>query len=461
MRASAAVISPADERHVNLSGVLSALSYALDLTNGNAPGHTLRSCAIGMRLAEAIGLDARDRSALYYTLLLKDAGCSSNASRMAALFAADDQRVKRALKEINWQRRPQAILKLFPLIAANGSLAERCWQVVRLMAAPGAGREFIAIRCDRGAAIARRLGFPDATSEAIHSLDEHWNGRGFPAGLRGEAIPLLARIASLAQTVEVFHRRDGMVAAVATARSRARQWFDPHLVDVLSAIARDQEWVASIDSPGLRGRVGKMEPPDRALVVGLGGLDTIAEAFAEIIDAKSPYTYRHSANVAELARGIGRQMGVGELEELRLVRAGLLHDIGKLGVSNRILDKPGRLTDEERIVVERHPLYTMEILERVSAFEELVDTAARHHERLDGSGYPWRLAGSQLDAAARTLAVADVYEALTADRPYREPLTPEAALKLMARDRGTRLCARALDALEASVTRYGRPGLHR
>ena len=144
--------------------------------------------------------------------------------------------------------------------------------------------------------------------------------------------------------------------------------------------------------------------------------------------AKSPYTYRHSANVAALARGIGRQMGVGDLEERRLVRAGLLHDIGKLGVSNRILDKPGRLTDEERTVVERHPLYTMEILERVSAFEELLKTAAYHHERLDGSGYPWRLAGSQLDAAARTLAVANVYEALTADRPYRAPLTPDAAL---------------------------------
>jgi putative nucleotidyltransferase with HDIG domain len=226
-------------------------------------------------------------------------------------------------------------------------------------------------------------------------------------------------------------------------------------------LARDGDWVTSIDSPGLRGRAGKMEPPDRVRVVGTGGLDTVAEAFAEIIDAKSPYTYRHSANVAALARGVGRQMGVGELEERRLVRAGLLHDIGKLGVSNRILDKPGPLTDEERTVVERHPLYTREILERVSAFENLIETAAYHHERLDGSGYPWRLAGAQLDGPARILAVADVYEALTADRPYREPLTPDAALTLMARDCGTRLCAGALDALEASVSPSGATAVYR
>jgi len=207
----------------------------------------------------------------------------------------------------------------------------------------------------------------------------------------------------------------------------------------------------SIDGPSLGARVSRLEPPDRALVAGVDALDAVAEAFADIIDAKSPYTYRHSANVAALAQGIGRQMAVGSREERRLVRAGLLHDIGKLGVSNRILDKAGPLTGEERAAVERHPVHTFEILERVSAFEELIETAARHHERLDGSGYPWRLRASDLDAAARALAVADVYEALTADRPYRAPMTADAALGLMSRDRGKRLCPVALDALEASL----------
>jgi putative nucleotidyltransferase with HDIG domain len=446
-----AVIPRAAERHISLSEVLSALSYALDLTEGQTPGHTLRSCVIGMRLGEALGLGVADRSALYYALLLKDAGCSSNASRMAALLAADDQRAKHLRKEIDWERQPQLIARLFPLMASGGSLIERCWQVVRLVAQPGAPREVVAIRCDRGAAIAHRLGFPDATSTAIRTLDEHWNGRGFPDGLRGEAIPLLGRITSLSQTVEVFHRRDGIAAAVAVARSRSGQWFDPELVDLFAAIAQDADWVQHIDGPGLGDRVSRLEPPDRALVVGADGLDAVAEAFADIIDAKSPYTYRHSTNVAALALAIGRQMNVGRAEERRLVRAGLLHDIGKLGVSNRILDKPGPMTPDERAAMERHPLFTAEVLERVGAFNEIVETAARHHERLDGTGYPWGLSGAQLDPAARILAVADVYEALTADRPYRAPLTREAALEIMGRDRGTRLCAVTMDALEASL----------
>jgi putative nucleotidyltransferase with HDIG domain len=446
-----AIVTHPTERRVSLSEVLSALSYALDLTEGQAPGHSLRSCAIGMRIADEVGLDAADRSALYYALLLKDAGCSSNATRMAALFAADDQRIKRAIKDVDWQRQPQLATHLLPLIGAGSSFIARCWQVVRIIAQPGAPREIIAIRCDRGAEIARRLGFPAATGDAIRSLDEHWNGRGFPDGLRGESIPLLARIINLAQTVEVFHRRDGMASAVGVARARAGQWFDPTLVDVLATVAADRDWVRGIEDPMLPVRLSALEPPDRALVVGEDELDMVAEAFADIIDAKSPYTYRHSANVAVFAGAIASQLGFAADTRRRLVRAALLHDIGKLGVSNRILDKPGRLTDAERVAVERHPLYTAEILERVGAFAELVDTAARHHERLDGSGYPWGLRGGQLDLAARTVAVADVYEALTANRPYRAPLSSAAALALMGRERGSRLCPDAFDALEASI----------
>jgi putative nucleotidyltransferase with HDIG domain len=440
-----------DPRRVKTSEVLSALSYALDLTDGQEPGHTLRSCIIGMGIGEAIGLTPMARSALYYALLLKDAGCSSNASRMAVLFGADDRDVKRKLKEVDWTRRREVAGHLLPLVAAGSSLVERCWRVVRLVARPGAGREIIAIRCDRGGQIARRLGFPAQTSDAIRSLDEHWNGRGFPEGLRGEAIPLLARIAGLAQTVEVFCRRDGMDAALAIARARAGQWFDPHLVDVLAALTRDAHWVASIDSADIAIRVSRLEPPDRVLIIDNAGLDPIVEAFSEIIDAKSPYTYRHSTNVAAWAQRMGRLMGVGEVEARRLVRAGLLHDIGKLGVSNRILDKPGALSAEERRVVEFHPLHTAQILGRVGVFSELIETAARHHERLDRSGYPWKLGGSELDTAARILAVADVFEALTADRPYRAPMSAHAALAIMARDRGTRLCSNAFDALEASA----------
>lgn len=181
------------------------------------------------------------------------------------------------------------------------------------------------------------------------------------------------------------------------------------------------------------------------------GLDRIARAFAEIIDAKSPYTYRHSSRVAELARGIGREMGADAATDRLLYRSGLLHDIGKLGVSSSILDKPGRLTDDERAAIELHPLYSWQILSRVGAFSGFARIAAEHHEKLDGSGYPWGVTAADLPRESRILAVADIYEALTADRPYRAGLTPEAALTLIGRDAGTRLCATTIDALHAHL----------
>ncbi len=135
----------------------------------------------------------------------------------------------------------------------------------------------------------------------------------------------------------------------------------------------------------------------------------------------------------------------------RLRHAGLLHDIGKLGISNLILDKPGRLTTEERASVERHPAYTREFLARVAPFRELADDAAAHHEKLDGSGYPLGLAAEQLSLTARILAVADVFEAMTARRPYRGPLPAEVALGELERCAGAKYDARCVAALRELV----------
>ena len=191
------------------------------------------------------------------------------------------------------------------------------------------------------------------------------------------------------------------------------------------------------------------EPFDNVRVVSGSELEGVARAFADIIDAKSPYTYRHSTRVADIARAVAGVAGLDIAAQDRLFRAGLLHDIGKLGVSSRILDKPAALTPDERQAIERHPLYTWEILSRVSAFAELAPVASAHHEKLDGSGYPWRLEASQLDLPSRILAVADVYEALTANRPYRAGMSREDALGIITRDRGTKLCSTAIDALDA------------
>lgn len=435
------------EAAVSLSEVLSALSHALDLTEGQPQGHTLRSCAIGMRLGAEAGLDAEGRSALYYALLLKDAGCSSNAQRFASLFGTADQHGKYQMKLTDWHHRGRLALRTAATVGAGRPLWSRVRHFAKLARQEDVTRDLIQIRCDRGAGIALQLGFPPETAEAIRSLDEHWCGKGYPQGKRKHEIPVLARIANLAQCVEIFHARDGKRGALRVARQRRGTWFDPDLVDALLGWAGDEAWWDELRQPHILERVVAEEPRDRRLVADEEMLDTVAGAFADIVDAKSPFTFRHSTNVAMYAVAMADVMGLDAAERRRLYLGGLLHDIGKLGVSSRILEKPGRLDDDERREIERHPLHTWEILSRVGAFQGFARMAALHHEKLDGTGYPWRVGGDELDTSARILAVADIYEALTADRPYRAGMTPDAAISILRRDAGPRLCPDAVEAL--------------
>jgi putative nucleotidyltransferase with HDIG domain len=187
-------------------------------------------------------------------------------------------------------------------------------------------------------------------------------------------------------------------------------------------------------------------------MAGDAELDRVAEAFGRVIDAKSPYTARHSAGVAAYAVAIAGAMGMSAAAQRDLSRAGLLHDIGKLAVSSRILDKPGRLEPEEMAAMREHTGHTLAILQRVACFRDLAGIAAAHHERLDGSGYHLGLAAFDLSRPARILAVADVFEALTADRPYREAMSVARALAIVREQRGTGLCPAAVDGLEAALS---------
>ena len=171
------------------------------------------------------------------------------------------------------------------------------------------------------------------------------------------------------------------------------------------------------------------EPVDQVRYADEDDLDNIATAFARVVDAKSPWTYKHSDGVARIADGIAESMGLSTDLKRDIRRAGLLHDIGKLGVSNMILDKPGRPTDDEFDQIRKHPDFSKQILDGVDIFRDLSDVAAAHHERLDGTGYHRRLPGSSLRLESRILAVADVCEALSAKRPYRDAMPMEKSLQ--------------------------------
>lgn len=299
-------------------------------------------------------------------------------------------------------------------------------------------------RCERGADVARAIGLDEEVAQAVLEADEHWDGRGYPAGKAREEISLGGRLLCLAQAAEVFWSRGGPSAACEIARRRRGTWFDPLLVDALLALEDDQSFWRSLQAPA----VASLEPPDRVLIANQDHLDLVAQAFAWIVDAKSPYTAEHSAGVAEIAVLLSELLGLEAPTRATIRRAALLHDLGKLGVSNRILDKPGPLTEEEIAVVRRHPRWSLEILERVVAFNDFARIAAAHHERLDGSGYSDGRIAAELDTPSRILAVADVAEALSAERPYRPALRPEQVLATMRRDAGRKLDADAFAALE-------------
>ncbi len=449
---STPVVVQAEASAIPIAELLAALSHALDLTEGAPAGHTLRSCMIAMRIADTIGLSADDRTALYYAMLLKDAGCSSNAARITALFGTDDHAVKPRMKIVDANQKIRLAIETFRTAGAGKGLRSRMSHFMGIVRGGGVTRELIAIRCERGANIARQMGFPEVTCAAIRSLDEHWNGNGHPEGLKGGAIPLLSRIANLAQTMDIFVGAHGVPATMKMVKDRRKSWFDPQLADLVLKWRKDTDWWTWLRESAPEIEVAALEQADPQRVVNDRGLDLVAQSFADIVDAKSPFTYRHSTNVSRWARAIGAKFYTDEYELVRLSRAGLLHDVGKLGVSNTILDKNGPLSEEERTLVQSHPVHTWEILRRVRVFSDFARMASLHHEKLDGTGYPWGVPAEGLDRQARILVVSDIFEALTADRPYRNGMPIENALGILNKERGSKLDAEVLDALEQATT---------
>lgn len=441
---------------LTLSEILGAMSYALDLTEGQPPGHCLRSCFIGMQIGQVLGLSPGMLRDLYYTILLKDAGCSSNAARLCALYGSDDRAAKRDFKRIDSQNLVQVAGFVLSHTALGQGLVDRFRKIMSLARhGQSLASELVATRCERGAAIARQLGFNEEVAAGIHGLDEHWNGKGKPDGLQGDAIPLGARIALIAQVSDVFHTIGGRRRALAEVHARRGSWFDPDLVDALDHADRGSDFWAVLHSPALADQLRLAEPEPMAVMVDDAHLDSIATAFAQVVDSKSPYTFGHSARVTVYADAIAEQLGLSHDRRRWLRRGALLHDIGKLGVSNSILDKPAALTAEEWVAVRAHARYTEEILSRIGIFQELAVVAGAHHERLDGKGYPRGLKAGQIALETRIITTADIFDALTAERPYRKAIPIPVALSMMEKTQGQAIDPSCLAALKVSLIDLG------
>jgi HD-GYP domain-containing protein (c-di-GMP phosphodiesterase class II) len=441
---------------LRLSELIGSLSRALDLTEGQPAGHCIRCCWIGMHLGREFGLQEDQLWELYYTLLLKDLGCSSNAARICELYATDDLGFKRDFKSVG-DSLPQVLAFVLKHAGLNAPLAERYRTVLTILRdGPKIAQELITTRCQRGAEIARLLRFPPCVAMGIYSLDEHYNGKGRPEGIAGEAIPVYSRIALLAQVIDVFHTIGGKAAALKEIRLRSGRWFDPALVVAFECVAESTPFWATLASPDVDAAVRKLEPGSQEIFLDDDYLDDIASAFGQVVDSKSPYTSGHSVRVALYTDMIAETLGLSDQRRRWLKRGALLHDVGKLGVSNSVLDKPGKLDQHEWAAIKMHASYTGDILSRIGAFSELARISSAHHERLDGAGYPEGLQADQISLETRIITTADIFDAITAERPYRGAIPVDRALEMMEETLDTAIDRTCFEALKVALTQLPR-----
>ncbi|HEY7280840.1 MAG TPA: HD domain-containing phosphohydrolase [Actinomycetota bacterium] len=438
----------AEGGRVRLAELVAALSLGIDLGFGQPMEHVLRQCMIALRLAERIGLDEDERLVVYYTALLVNVGCHTDAHEQAKWFGDDI-----AFKSAKYKYEQRSLIGAAAGMRRLGSgnpLVHRFRIGLEFVAS---GHRAFDGMIRRHAALARvlaeRLGLPDGVQAAVGASYERWDGKGWPGELKGEEVPMAARLAMVAEYVEVAHRVGGEHAAVSLARRRAGSQFDP---DLSRALRRDPDAIlGDLESARTWDAVIAAEP---ALGVRLTAeqFDRALEAVADFVDLKSPFMLGHARAVAALVAAAGGGLGMDGAEVAALGRAGLVHGLGRLGISNSIWDKPGPLGPGEWERVRLQPYLTERMLQQSPSLAPLGSIAVQLRERLDGSGYPRGLTGGAISRPARVLAAADAYRSMREPRPHRPALTDEeAAAVLRAEVRAGRLDAEASEAVLAAA----------
>lgn len=432
---------------LHLSELVGGLSHALDLAGGHPAGHALRCCWIGMQVAREADVPEAALGDVYYTLLLNGLGVSANAARIHTQFRSDDLAFQR-----DFDARDDGLLLharfLFAHEGRGFGLGDRLTRFLGAVRTRDADLgDFVRTRSERGAEIARQMQFSDAVANGLASLDERWDGRGRPTGRAGSDIPIGSRIALLARIAEAFRVRGDAASALAEVRRRDGSWFDPRLVAALERAAQAPGFWELLAAPDLDASVYALAPGG-AVAVDEDRLDAIALGFGRVVDAKSPYTRGHSVRVAAYSDAVARELGVSVERRRWLHRGALLHDLGKLGVSNTVLDKPDKLDPAEWEASKLHVSLSEAVLSGIGPFAELARMAGAHHERLDGTGYPRGLKADAISLETRIITATDIFDALTAMRPYRDRMSIDRTLEIMGRSVGTTLDPSCFTALE-------------
>jgi len=433
-----------DPGRVRVAELVAALSLGIDLGFGQPMEHVLRQCLIALKLAERAGLDEESRAAVYYTALLVNVGCHTDAHEQAKWFG-DDIAMKSRKYDYDMRSVRGAASAMRFLGAGHPPLHRFRLGIEFVISGHRELDGMIDHHAKMTRLLAEKLGLADAVLDGVGAAYERWDGRGWPGAVGGEDIPVPARIAQLAEFAEVAHRVGGVEASVALARERSGKQFDPMLAallredagDILAGAEAVQTWDAVIAAE-----------PALAMMASGDEFDSKLFAIATFVDLKSPYMLGHSAAVADLAAAAGLALNL-PAEDVRLLRrAGLVLGFGRLGVSNAIWDKPGPLGPGERERARMQPYFTERMLRQSAALAPLAALAVQHRERLDGSGYPRGISGRSISGAARVLAAAEAYQAMREPRPHRAGLSADEAVgELRAEVRSGRLDGDAIEAV--------------
>lgn len=444
---------PADR--VRLSELIAALSLASDLAIGEPMEHALRRCLIAVRLGQALGLPEGELTTIYDLALLRSIGCTAEQHEISRRFG-NEQPLAHRYARTDFGRPSEALGFVITAIGAGDPLPRRARRVADAMVSgKQPWQRLLAAHCEVAQQIATRIGYGPNVIRALDHVFERWDGKGIPGTARGEAIALPARVVILASDMEVFHRDGGTDAALLVARQRRGTAYDPALVDGFCRVARDL--LGGLDGTSVWEAALAAEPGSTRWLIA-DRLDAAAAAVAGFADLKSPYTIGHSSGVATLAEAAARACRLTPAEVCTLRRAALVHDLGRAALPSLIWEKRGPLSLGEWERVRLHPYYTERILSRSPTLARYGAIAALHHERLDGSGYHRGASASSLPAAARLLAAADVYHALTEDRPHRPAHSPAAAASIVQDEaRRGRLDADAVAAVLAAAGHRTKP----
>lgn len=436
---------PLTENRLRLAELLASLSLAIDLGMGEPMEWVLKACLLGVRLSETLGLSQSECREVYFVTLLRHIGCTSTAEVVANLLG-DELAVGKAIPLRDEANMGVALRYLFENLGQGQSFFRRSQMFVRFLAtAPTIDLDTLAAEhCEVAERVASQLGLSIAIQQALLQTYERWDGHGLPHQLKGETIALSARVAYFALDVVFFYLIGGADLAMETIRSRSGRFHDPLLAETF--LQHASALFPQLETPSLWEAVLESEPGPRIWLTG-PQFENALFVIADFADIKSRYHLGHSRRVADLAAQAGEKL-LPANEVVKVRRAGLLHDVGRVGVSASIWGKPGALSESEWERVRLHPHYTERIFSRSATLAPLGTLAAQHHERLDGSGYHRRLLAPMLSPAARVLAAADVYCAMTEARPHRPALSPEAAADELRREvRARRLDADAVNAI--------------